>query len=1057
MFPLKEFVKPSSLVRQYVEDPETLTISLGSLIDFKLYNVRLSIPSEVSDPLTFLRATEYHDAISGALSEALGGLEQYGCKVLPLLEEMGFGKTHFLILLWHLFTDIAVKWDEVKKSPELYEVIGQLEKCGYEPERALRTMVIPLDMLQIIEKDNPYNFFIDAIVKAREYKDAQNVAREVASLKRLDPIQAAAQLTTIAFDYRLNFLILVDEIYAAVKRCAQSDSIERVSSVKKVITMITHLIDAVSNKVPTTLVYASAQQDVDAWRRLSNSIDALKPTTKLEREKVDLVNAIKDFEYRAARKAVTGLTVTKPTHAISIAIKRLLNFELDRKKAFASLYSTFESKLGQMLSDDILVKNYLNRLEETFPFTPDYIYFVEKLMQPAVTGDFPRTQHIRDILKITSILIERLHVNGLWDRLMLISPSYLTHDDINHLLPSNLAQEWNSIYVIGKRSIEAEPDEGLRRVTELLHNSLYLRAFTANGMKIIDMVRRPDLLALEELRARGATPEELLACMVGAIEDELLMRGPEAITNMCNHKVPFVMPIERGSERYLVLTLVMNPMQFMDSLRDSELSKLRTSDGSLDVERMAQYFENHLANEGFLSNIINEATRLGVNLIPLEAEIFLDERKASEEFVRKLGDDVFTLILIHPTSLTVLSDIEGYERTIQEYLIRNKDKITSPNMFAVVVPTLSKDILEELCTYIADLNAAKRLLGYYKAGTVEEAKTRRKQLAETMPTYRTMKEFLSEKPEREFEEIIDEVMSYLQKRVESFTTALASAKLTNYVTTLCGVFNKIITFSPRQNTFVVESLHVTGHVGLKEPREVYAHLPLWLFNAVRSTCQVLDANGLKAHMLKYLSREAVRSKQRVHREGSITIYYNFIINALKKGWSEIPVKPLSIQNIETSLNSLSGYALPVEDPQLKQVIIEVVGTSKETKHIILKKIEEPPQPPPPPPPPGIIGISVKEINNVMMILSLIKGEKQTVKSVSLKIGFNDGGSVSLSGVAIERFEEIFGGFDTIINKIGRFRDVIKEISLTCQFIKAFQKEEVERLCRRYGLKGYEVI
>jgi hypothetical protein len=320
-----------------------------------------------------------------------------------------------------------------------------------------------------------------------------------------------------------------------------------------------------------------------------------------------------------------------------------------------------------------------------------------------------------------------------------------------------------------------------------------------------------------------------------------------------------------------------------------------------------------------------------------------------------------------------------------------------------------------------------------------------------------MKEFLSEKPEREFEEIIDEVMSYLQKRVESFTTALASAKLANYVTTLCGVFNKVITFSPRQNTFVVEPLPVTGNVELKEPREVYAHLPFWLFNAVRNTCVVLDANGLKAHMLNYLSREAERLKEKIHREGSIRIYYNFIINALKKGWSEIPVKPLSIQNIETSLNSLSGYVFAAQDPQLKQVMIEVVGASKETKHIILKKLEESPPPPPPPPPQGIIGISVKEINNVMMILSLIKGEKQTVRSVSLNIRFNDGGNISLSSVATERFEEIFGGFDTIINKIGRLRDVIREIGLTCQFIKGLQKEEVERLCRRYGLGRYEVI
>jgi len=1055
MVTLEEFVEPSKFAHQYVEVPETLAISLGSLIDYKLHNVPLSIPSEVKDSLTFLWSTEYHDALSGALSEALSGLNQYGCKVLPLVEEMGFGKTHFLILLWHLFTDVAAKWDEVAKRPELHEVTEKLEKCGYKPGRALRTMLVPLDMLWVIEKDSPYESLIDTVAKASEYKGEKSVAKEIVSLRKLDPIQAAAQLATIAFDNRLNLIILVDEVYAAVNRSVHSDSIEKISSVKKIVILLTHLIDAVANRVPATLVYASAQQDVDSWRRLSMNIDAIKPTTKLEREKVDLVNAVRDFEARAGRKAVIGLAVTRPSHAVSIAIKRLLSFKLDRKRAFAELFNTLESKLKQVLGDDSLVRNYLKKLEETFPFTPDYIYFVEKLMQPTGTGDFPKTQHIRDVLRITSHLITRLHTDELWDKLALISPSYLLHDDVKHLLPPDLAQEWNRVYSIGKRAIDVEPDEALRRVTSLIHNSLYLRAFTANGMKIVDMVRRPDLLALEDLRARSATPEELLACLVGAVDDELLTKAHEAIINISEHKVPFVMPIERGGERYLVMTLVMNPLQFIDSMKEDELSKLRASDGSLDLHKMAEYFENHLANEGFISHIINEATRLGIGLLILKVETFFDEKKAFEEFVRKLSDDAFTLTLIHPTSLVDLGKTEGYHQRIQEYLIANKDKISSPNMLAVVTPTLAKDILMKLCIYIAEVNAAKRLLEHYKANTVEEAKIKRKQLAEMMPTYRTIREFLVEAPEREFEEIIDEVMSYLQKRVESFTTALASAKLASYITAICSLFDKIVTYSPKHNTFVVDEIHTTGREDLKEPKQVYAHLPLWIFNAVRATCQLMDANGLKSYVLDYLSREADRSKDMMLKGESLRISYNFIINALKKGWAEIPVKPLSVQHIETSLDMLSGFTVAVQDPQLKEVSIEVEVHNKE-KYIILKKLKRPPPPPPPPRQPKIMGISVEGLENVMMCLHLVKGEKANVKSVSLSIRF-EGGSASLSDLPTERFEEILGTFDTIISKLGRLREAIKGISFTSHFTKSFQKEDVEAMCKRYGLRGFDVI
>lgn len=1058
MFTLEDFVEPSRFAQQYAEAPETLAINFGSLLDFKLYNILLSIPSEVSDPLTFIWSTEYHEALCAALSEALSGLDQYGCKVLPLVEEMGFGKTHFLILLWHLFTDIATNWDDVEKRPELYEVVKKLEECGYKPSRALNTLIVPLDTLRAIEKDDPYQYFINNVVKACEYKGKSDVAREIARLKKLDPIQAAAELATIAFDSKCNLLVLVDEVYAAVSRCTQSDNIEKISSVRKIATLLTHLIDAVANKAPTILVYASAQQDVDTWSRLSANIDQIKPSTRLEREKSDLVNAVKDFESRAGRKAAIGLAATKPSHAVSIAIKRLLNFKVDRKKAYTEISNLLQPKLKQLLADEKSADKYLKDIEETFPFTRDYLYLAEKLMQRMETGDLPKTQHLRDILRITSLLLRRLQADQLWNRVMLISPAYLLHDDIKHLLPPNLAQEWGRVYGIGKRAIEAEVDEGLRRITSLLHNLLYLRAFTANGLKILNMLRESDVVALEELRSRGATPKDLLAHLPGAVEDELLAKAHEAIANMLNHRVPFVMPIERGGERYLVMTILMNPLQLLEAIKEEELSKLKTPDGRPDIQKMRRYLEDHLAKEGFIHQLINRAKDMGVNILIPRAETFFDEKKASEEFINRLNNEVFNVVVIHPTSVLELERVEDYEQRIQEYLIAHKGDIDSPNMFAIVTPTLTEETLKELCGYLADVDAADRLHGYYKAETPEEAKMKRKQLAEAMPTYPMIKEFCADKPD--FEEIVDEVMRYLQKRVENFVAALLADKFTNYVTALCNIFNKIVTYSPKHNTFVVDEIHVTRREELEGSRNVYAHLPLWLFNAVKSTCQVFDTKGLKPYLLDYFSKEAERSKDRIIKEGCIKIPYSFIINALKKGWAEIPVKPLSVQNIEASLELFSGVTIAVEDPQLREVSIEASVENKE-KYIMLKKLERPVggvPPPPPPPIPKVIGITVNGLDNVMIALHLTEREKENlgIRSLSSNIKFEDGG-VSLTNLTTERFEKIFGGYGIFRNKLGTLRHTIKEISFTVHFAKSLQREDVKQLCDKYGLKGCTFI
>jgi hypothetical protein len=92
----------------------------------------------------------------------------------------------------------------------------------------------------------------------------------------------------------------------------------------------------------------------------------------------------------------------------------------------------------------------------------------------------------------------------------------------------------------------------------------------------------------------------------------------------------------------------------------------------------------------------------------------------------------------------------------------------------------------------------------------------------------------------------------------------------------------------------------------------------------------------------------------------------------------------------------------------------------------------------------------------MIALYLTKQEKLDITSLSSNIKF-EGGSVSLTSLTTERFKEIFGGYDMFLNKLGKLRDVVKEISFTAYFAKRLQKEAVEKMFQRYGLKGYTLI
>jgi hypothetical protein len=1045
---LKDFVKPSELVQLYKGSPESLTISFGSLIESKLFNKSLSVPREVSDPIGLLASTEYHEPLVQALKEVFSGFTQFGCKVLSLIDEMGFGKTHFLVLLWQLFTEAAAQWDNISKKPELSEEVKFITEAGYKLRTAQDTLVIPVDMISLIGKEDPYKEFFNIVARACEYKGFREAAGQL-SFKD-DPHVLAEQIATIAFENRLNILILLDELYAAICRCVESDIAQKISSLKKIIMVLTHLTDIVAAKSPTVIVYASAQQDVSKWNKISDELERGSSDKEVHHEKQAFIRAVKEFEARSRRKAVIGVSATKPVHAIRICSRKLLKFEVDRKTALEHVIKQLEQPLKSLIKDEGEIQSYLRMLRETFPFAPEFALFAEKLMQPTEGGDLPRSQHIRDLLKISSLLIDRLEKDGFWSQLVLISPSFITHDMIKHLLPPNLSQDWSRVLEFGKRSIDEEEDDNVRLPLSIMHTSLYLRGLTANGMRIIDMIRRPDALALEELRIRSATLTDLTASVIGVVNQDVLTKVPEAISVFSTNKIPFVLSIERGEVEYFVLTIVPNAVQFIESFKQEELSKIKASDGTLDIGKAFYYLQEHFSKEGFVSELTNKVSEQGLNPIILDASTFLENRE-TEEFISTLKDEVFNLAIVNPISLVNLrkETRENLDVLIKGKVKENYKRIRSPNMFAIVCPKLTESDLMELCAYIAEVNAAQKVVEYYK-GEGEEGRVKRKKLAEKMPTYNTIKSFLKETTIEDFEEIIDEVMNYLQTRIESYATKLAANKLNSYTISLCRVFSQCIYYDSKIGDLITQRLEIKLEGNdIKGLRDVYSHLPSWISRSVKHTCCIVEGQELRAHLLNYLANEAKKKKEKLLNGEQVEIDFAFIVNALKKGWADIPVKPISIEQVKSSLKTLNGMPLSTEDPQLKDLLVE---TGKDKLIIKMHKtiiVEAPP-----PQPKGIIGLRIRGVDNVIIGLELIKEE--VVKSISLSFNISEA-NVSFSGLSCEDVREMFGDIDTLVNMIGRLRNKMSSIELTLNLANSMEEKVVEGVCKRHGLRIHEGI
>ena len=1047
---LKDFVKPSELVQLYKSSPESLTINFGSLIESKLFNKPLLVPHEVSDPIGVLASTEYHEPLLQALKEVLDGFTQFGCKVLSLTDEMGFGKTHFLVLLWQLFTEAADQWDNILNKPELSEEVKFVTEAGYKLKTAWKTLVIPVDMLSLLGKEDPYREFFKIVVKACECKRFKEAAGQLSFND--DPHVFADQIATIAFENSLNMLILLDELYAAICRCIESDMVQKISSLKKIVMTLTHLTDIVAAKSPTVIVYATAQQDVSKWNKISDELER-GSLDKVVPEKIAFIRAVKEFETRSRRKATIGVSATKPVHAIRICSRKLLRFEVDRKTALEQIIKQLEQPLKSLIKDEGEIQSYLRTLRETFPFAPEFALFAEKLMQPTGSGDLPRSQHIRDLLKISSLLIDRLEKDGLWNQLSLINPSFITHDMIKHMLPPNISQNWSEVLEFGKRVIDREEDKDVRFLLNIMHTSLYLRALTANGVKIISMIRRPDALALEELRVRSATSTDLAMSVIGVVNQELLKKVPEAIAAFSTDRIPYVLSIEKGAVEYFALTLAPNALQIVESFKQEEFSRIKAPDGNLDIGEAFDYLREHFSREGFVSELMEKVSEQGFNPIILDASVFLENRKI-EDFIDSLKDEIFNLVIINPISLAGLrkGDRENLDKIVKDKVREELEKIHSPNMFAIVCPKLTEYDLMELCSYIAEVNSAQRVVEYYK-GEGEEGRVKRKKLAEKMPTLDAIKNIAKESAIEDFDEIIYDVMNYLQTRIENYVVKLAASKLNSYIISMCKIFSQCVYYDPKTGHLTSQPLEIrVSEANIRGLKDVYSHLPSWISKSVKDTCYIMDRPGLRSYILDYLAREAERKKEKFLNGEQVEIDFIFLVNVLKKGWAEIPVKPISVDQANSSLKELTGVSLPTKDPQLKDLFVEV----GEDKLIIKmrKTITVEPPHPPPIPPKGIIGLRLHGVDNVIIGLELTK--EKIVKNISLSFSIGEA-KVSFTGLGYGDIREMFGDVDTLRNTIGRLRNKVSYIELTLNFVGSVEDKVVGNMCNRYGISAYEAI
>jgi hypothetical protein len=1065
---LKDAVRLTDLADKVYKNLEpgkyvgNLAPGLGLIVQRDLGIADVEVSEEFLNPETFLLFTYFREPVKEALrsiNEALQGGGESSV-VFSLTHAMGLGKTHFLTILYHLYLNVPERWENIKKGsaqkPGLQELVKTLEEVKYNVDVAKRTLLIPIDLKYRPTKLTRYEALFEYLKRIIERKETwlKQVISEkgLAELKDLlgnlsekDPLQAANKLVMVLDKHsiRLPILILVDELYASAIEAILGKSEEEADDLIKVLVFISSLIDNLEGKQPAVLVYASAQQDIQSW----NNIEALVKENWPESLRL-LRTTVGHFKNRMQRFSMKSVGEVTEEEALEIVKKRIVEFiaPLDNiLEEFNEVKEVLTSIVGQDVA-----RAFVEKLKTTYPFSPKYEEFVRKLVVPAYGGDFSNAQHLRDLIKISSSVLGRAINDG---ESTLVSIAHIEHDDIKHVLQEEAARLWWSNIMAWNNYVNNRyQNPGEKKALTYVVRSIYVKSVTDNVLDLLNMLQKLEMLDRETILRRALHQRDLILSLAGVVETDELSKLPGILDELEN--VPYIHVIHRDDDRYYLTSFISNPLQMIGNIVNEILEGLRDQKGELDIEKAVKYLREKLGEYKLVGQFKEKA--------PLNFEFINLEDFNNNGFVKYISDSEFTVLLISPLEIAE-KVLLGKEKTgniinkIKQSLEQNKNNINNLNMFAVVVPIVEKESLEKIVRSLANIEASERAL---KAFTNSEVlKTFASQEIERR---KDLKDYMVRKgyTEEQVRQIVISAITTLKKGLESVAQQLASTAVQDFVSEYISLFKKVISYDPGSESIVDKDLAVKAEGESKDLEKAIASVHIWIANAIMANLNVKRELDIRAQLVSWIKGEFLKNEEvqkKLREKKSYELDIESVKELLIKGYSKIPIKPRSIQEIEVAIRGLSGIL--IESENLGNIELKV-----KDKYLILERVKLIP-PPSQPPPRGVKGFATSNINAVTTFLSLLNTNTpsivqreqlfEKIRSVSVQAELELEEQKTEKSTAVINFKGPIGALlelaEPLLEYFNRHRNDIRQCNLLVELASEIDEETVRQWINNIGI------
>jgi len=899
------------------------------------------VRTKFKDPNYVLNVTHITEPLRILIERIASQLETYSIVGGPLERGFGFGKTHLLILLWHLFN-----------SPIERE---KLHNLGIKKELVRQTLVLGMDyskykpFMRLIEELKAYTNPNHPVTKLKDPLLIQSISEVLTQysdkLASIGSKELAELIAKILTKYRdkggtPRLLLLIDELGWGVanilREYASSGHEELYTEATRIEDFLAFLYGELHGEgIPAVVIWVMADQDRKDIEALAKK-HADKET--LARKLEGFIEGIDNIGERY-RRGLGGTNLAElsydPKHAIEIAKYRVLRSFADINELRRKYLEYLESFTKQLNLSEFFEreKEYLSNI---YPFSLGLGKLLIKLMNPT---DVPETEYIRTVIYVATEAAENALKSDPVDSYV-IGVKHLSLAGVARRdLMGPLEADWLAALSDIEQGLQ-RIDPSKREVAELLAKYILAKGVTAN---ISALLEASDKASLEKF---GTTAEEL--------QLEILMSySPEEVSKLIDilgdaldqlrAETARIDEREAEEKRYYLPSLLRTVYDRLARFIVEERAELEKR------ELIPIYLtERGTIPQLFTGLKVHIAGRCGdIQVVMLDSQkvsnpdTLISDPSVSE--TQNKGRLALVLVPIWDISLFTELYIQkgSYDAVVEKIRSRlqsavEQGKIRRPLHIVLFIPDLREPRLSKVLDELAIYEGTKKFIDYLsdKRKIIEE---RVREYETTLIKRKDLTYFFEEFEKRKKREL----MSILERQIND-ARSLAQKQLISLSRRLTAdvleLYSKVIYYSIDTSEFTVKdvrelTIKAQSRISSINVRSISEGLSQYADVVGEFLRMVVSSLGY-VHDPTIIAQELKKSYEKEFEQGLLREYdrRDDVVENIMQGTYNL--KPLSLTVADEAVKLLNGHEIELLD---KRIIIHVDENAGLVKFQVEKK------------------------------------------------------------------------------------------------------------------------